>query len=124
MDESDTVTVPNVAVATFTLIMFEAPFVIVTAVVAKLVPACGATVTTVEEREVVTVPSVAVATFTLNPATALLTVTSVDVRATLTGFATALVIVEAVVEGVTVPLIVTVPSVAVATFTLKPAALF
>ena len=80
------------------------------------------TVPAVEDKEtvpeIVTVPRVAVAIFTLKPATALLTVTSVEVRATLTGLPTALVMVEAVVEGVTVPVIVTVPSVAVAIFTL------
>jgi len=68
----------------------------------------------------VTVPSVAVATLTLNPATALLTVTTVDVKATFTGFPTAFVIVEAVVDGVTVPETVTVPRVADATFTFTP----
>ena len=102
------VTVPRVAVAIFTLNP----------------AATFCTVTMVLESDVVTVPKVAVAILTLNPATALLTVTSVDVRATLTGFATAFVIVEAVVEGVTVPLMVTVPSVAVAILTLKPGSEF
>lgn len=64
------------------------------------------------ETEFVTVPAV------------FETVTAVDVRETFTGFATAFVIVEAVVDGVTVPVIVTVPNVAVATFTLRMPAPF